>query len=506
VTVSSVVSHEAKVLADHALPPLLATAKAVPHLRNSHGAFEVRPLSMQAPGLHAAASTLGASKQRLAALPHSELRQVEHGRERLVALLSELETRARGLAVAATIGPDVLGLNGSRRYLIAVQNNAEARASGGIVGAYGLLRIDAGTPVLEKFGTDRDLRPVTRNVIDLGPEWARRYNELGAARDWREVTATPDFPTAAKVMLSLWAATHSGQRVDGVLSIDPPGLADLLQATGPLTGKEGARLASATFVQRALSDAYRLFPDKARRSAVLSEDAETVFQALTGGAGEAMALGERLGHAVVTGHLKFYASRSPLQAQLALTAIAGALPTTSAPYLSVITQNANNDKLSFYLRRDIAYKGAVLADQLDFGDGRGPQPQEVATITVRLHNTAPPSGLPDYVAPPTDLSTGKQIPRGRMKVAVSVYLGRYGQLDGATLDGTRVDLTSQTEQGMAVFTTAVEIDPGRSMTLVLRVRQPTQVGAALLAVQQPLVAADNLAIARRDVLVAVPLR
>ncbi len=498
--VTAGVSREARLLTDHALPQLVAAAKVLPQLRDHSGRIDVATLGAQAPGLRDAASTLLASQLRLSRLPHSRVRQLDRGLQQLDALLADLEGRTRGLAVAATVGPDVLGFDGTRHYLVAVQNNAEARASGGIVGAYGLLRVVGGQAVLEKFGPDSDLRQVPRNVVDLGPEWRRRYDELGAARDWREVTATPDFPSAAKVMLSLWAATHSGQVLDGVLSVDPPGLADILQATGPLAAKDGSRLAADSVVQHTLSDAYRLFPDKTRRSAVLSHDAETVFAALTTGAGDTLSLGERLGHAAQTGHLKFYASRPLVQDELATTTVAGALPTTAAPYLSVVTQDGNNDKLSYYLRRDISYDGTVLADELDFGDGRGPQPQELATVTVRLRNTAPGSGLPDYVAPRTDLSTGRPIPPGRMRVAVSVYLGRNGQLEAATVDGTPRGLTSQTEQGMAVFTTAVDIDPGSSTTLVLRVRQPTRVGQPLLVVQQPLVIPDTLVVRRRDVL------
>ena len=381
-----------------------------------------------------------------------------------------------------------------------MQNNAEARASGGIVGAYGLLSVRNGKPVLETFGPDNELPNLTHNVVDFGDEWRRRYDLLGAARDWREVTATPDFPTAAKTMLALWAATHRGQQLDGVLSIDPPGLADILEATGPLPSTTGGQLTYKNVVARTLSDAYRLFPEKAQRSEVLSDDAEATFKALTAGAGDTMVLGERMGHAVLGGHLKFFVTRPELQSQLETTAVASALPVLAAPYLSVITQAGNADKLSYYLRREITYQGTILASQLDFGSGKGPQPQEAARVTIRLRNTAPAAGLPDYVAPAVDWSTHQPIPRGRMRVAVSVYLGRYGQLDAATLDGERISVTSETEKGMAVLSTAVDIDPGGTATLVFNVLQPTTIGRDLLVLQQPLVVPDQLTVIRRDVL------
>lgn len=495
-----VLSHESALLTTNALPSFIGTAKSVPHLRSPRGTVDITPLRGQQAGLRVAAQTLTTSVERVSALAPCRVSQVERGRTRFIALLGELAGRARGLAVAAAVGPDVMGFEGDRRYLVTVQNNAEARASGGIVGAYGLLSVRNGKPVLETFGPDTELRGVPRNAIDLGDEWRRRYDLLGSARDWREVTATPDFPTAGKMMLALWATTHGGQQLDGVLSIDPPGLADILEATGPLPSTTGGPLTYQNVVARTLSDAYRLFPDKAKRSEVLSDDAEATFKALTAGAGDSLVLGERMGHAVLGGHLKLYLTRTELQNQLETTAVASALPATASPYLSVITQDGNNDKLSYYLRRDVGYRGSILASQLDFGSGKGPEPQEAGVVTVRLHNTAPASGLPDYVAPATNLATGKAIPRGRMRVSVSIYLGRYGLLESAALDGKPIDITSETEQGMAVLTTAVDIDPGGTVTLVFNVVQPTQIGHSLLVLQQPLVVADNLLVSRRDVL------
>jgi hypothetical protein len=504
--VTSGVSSAAATLTRGGLPSLVGAAKTVPHLRRSDGGIDLAALSAIARPLRDAAKVVEQVRARVAVLPHSRFGPVNNARVKLEDQLDNVVSRTQALVVTATSGPSMLGFDGSRRYLVAVQNNAEARASGGIVGAYGVLRFDAGKPVLEYFKPDTDLRQSTANVVDFGPEWRRRYDVLGAGRDWREVTATPDFPTAAATMLALWKATHAGEQLDGVISVDPPALAAVLEAIGPVTTSDGRVLNAPTFVQSTLSDAYARFPDKAQRSAVLSDNARSIFQALTQGAGAPLALGERLGHAVVTGHLKVYSADGASEAMVRTTAAGGALPVTQQPYLSVVTQDGNADKLAYYLRRDVTYDGTVLGQRLDFGDGRGPQPQELATITVRLHNTAPASGLPDYVAPAVNLATGAAIPRGQMRVAVSVYLGRSGQLEGAALDGRPISMSSETEQGMAVFTTAVDIDPGSSTALVLRVRQPTHVGQSLLVVQQPLVTSDNLVVRRRDVLGSIPLK
>jgi hypothetical protein len=269
---------------------------------------------------------------------------------------------------------------------------------------------------------------------------------------------------------------------------------------------DGTTISADTVVKQTLVDAYALYTDKERRSAVLTEDARSVFAALTHGTGGTLVLGERLGHAVVTGHLKFYSAHLAVQARLVTTAVAGALPVEAAPYLSVITQAGNNDKLSYYLRRDVTYVGHLLTTEQDFGDGKGPQPQESGVLTITLRNTAPASGLPDYVAPGTDATTGEAIPRGRVRLSVSVYLGRSGQLLSGAVDGKPRPFGSETERGLAVLTTPVEIPAGGTVTLRLNVLQPAHIGQSLFLVQQPLVSDDTVSVTRRDDLTGLSLK
>ncbi len=301
------------------------------------------------------------------------------------------------------------------------------------------------------------------------------------------------------MLLGLARATR-GQVLDGVVSVDPVALADVLAAVGPQRTSDGRTVTADDAVALLLQDAYARYPDKDARSAVLTSTARAVFTAVAGGAGEPAVLAERLGHAVATGHLKVYSRVPDEQAAIATTDLAGALRTGAAPYLQVVTQDAGASKLSYYLRRTVTYDG-VLADRLlDLGDGRGPQPVEEATVRVTLTNTAPASGLPAYVTLREDLPGGRAPVPGRSNTLVSVYLGRGGQLLGATLGGEPVAVSSETEQGLAVLTTALQLDPGASRTLELRVRQPAAPGDRLVYVQQPLVVADTVQVTRRDAL------
>jgi hypothetical protein len=370
-----------------------------------------------------------------------------------------------------------------------VQNNGESRASGGIVGAFGILTLDRGRPTLGPFHADTDLRPVFHDAVDLGAEWRQRYHFLGQGRDWREVTASPDFPTVATEMLGIWAGTHNGQQLDGVLSLDPVSLSDVLQATGPVVDSEGAVLRASTFVKYALSDAYALYPDKKRRTEALANAAQAVFSAVVRGRGPSAVLAERLGNAVLTRHLALFSRHPDEQRLLMATRVAQPVPVDSAPLVGVMTQEASGTKLAYYLRRRISYSGEPVSTAVDLG--LGPEPVQRAVLTITLTNTAPASGLPSYVAPSTDFATGRPVRPGTWRVAVSTYLGRRGVLEGMTVDGKAVSVTAETEKGLSVLSTAVVLQPGESRTLVLSIMQPAAPGAPLQLLSQPLAFPDS---------------
>lgn len=490
------VSQAVRDVAEGSLPTLVSAAKQVTALRGPDGRLDTRRLEHDRAALHGAVRTIDVAREVVAALPHSRFGAVETNRTRFETELDHLHDRATALDVVASTGSSLLGYHGSRRYLVAVQNTAEARALGGIVGAYVVLTFVDGKATVESSGSDIDLENVDRDVVDLGAEWRTRYEGLGAARDWREVTLTPDFPTAGKTMVALWHATQHGDSVDGVMSVDPEALASLLRATGPVATPRGTVLAAESFAKLTLSDVYRQYPDKKQRSAVFAEYVDTIFKAFTRGTGSAGSLAASFGDAISGGHLRLYSATPGEQAALARTPVAGALPVRAAPLFGVITQEATGDKLSYYLRREISYASPSPVTSVDFGDGKGPQAVEAATVRVTLRNTAPAEGLPSYVAPSTDFTTHKPLRPGRARVFVSIYLGRGGQLQEAQLDGRPVSLAAETEQGLAVLSTYVWLDPGASTTLALRVLQPGGTSPALTLLQQPTAAADSLDIDR----------
>ena len=453
------------------------------------GRFDPAPFRRLRGPLERSTALLEAARRGLREAPPSHIAALSGPRRQLDDGLTRLSTSLTEARVAATVVPALV--TGDRRFLLAVQNNAEPRATGGLLGAYGLLRVHDGALSLVRIGADNDLHDSDRPVVELGPEYDARYARFDTTSVWRSANLTPDAPTAGRILSRLWQHQF-GQPVDGVVFLDPVALAELLRATGPVTLSGGTRLTAANAVQVLLVDAYRTFSSRqdAERNSYLQEAARSVVQRLTQPGLRTAKVLQSIAKAAGSGHLQVVATDPQVEAQLVQARFGGALR-ADGPYLSVVTQDAGGSKLGVYLHRDVTYTGTPTGEATDLG--HGPEVEEDATVTVTLTNAAP-TGLPPYVtARPDD----PRAPVGQAKYWVSVYLGQDGTLLGATLDGRRRALTTGTEQGLAVFSTFVTIDGGASRVLRLHVRQPARPGQPMTYRQQPLLRPDSLVV-RRD--------
>lgn len=134
----------------------------------------------------------------------------------------------------------VLGRDGNRLYLIAAQNTAEMRATGGFPGAIGLLTIRNGKVSVDNFGTpfDRLMDKGDASYAVTAVEWGVSRGQLLYPRD---AGYLPDF-TRAAWMWDRAFGLKNGIWVDGVISLTPAMVQYVLQVTGPITLDDGTVL------------------------------------------------------------------------------------------------------------------------------------------------------------------------------------------------------------------------------------------------------------------------
>jgi hypothetical protein len=467
------------------LPPLLAVSDQPAWT----GRVDPAPFRRLQRPLASADARLEAARRKLRAAPHSGLAQLGTPRRQLDDGLSRLAVSVGEARVAADVLPPLV--SGDKRFLLAVQNNAEPRATGGLLGAYGLLRVHDGAFSLTRVGSNNDLHDPAAPVVHLGEEYDERYARFSTTSTWRSANLTPDAPSAGRILTALWQQQF-GERLDGVLLVDPVALADLLGATGPVPLEDGVWITEKTAVRVLLVDAYRRFPAArdAERNAYLQQAARRVVQRLATGGLDGRKVLQRVSHAAASGHLQVVATDPGLEAQLRRSRVGGALA-ADGPFLSVVTQDVGGSKLGAYLQRSVTYTARPTGAATDLGTG--PHLEEDGVVSVALTNAAP-TGLPPYVTARAD-DPGS--PAGQAKYWLSVYLGAEGTLLDATLDGKPVSVETGTDEGLSVLSVFLTVDRGATRTLRLHVRQPSRPGQPLTYRQQPLLRPDELVVRRQ---------
>jgi hypothetical protein len=470
------------------LGPLVSAA---PSSTTWTGQADLAALRRTATPLATADARLTDARRRLDRLPEGRVRQLGRARADLSLSLAALAVDVRDAAVAAKVLPALLGADHPTHLLLVAQNQAEERATGGLIGSYALLTATDGRIRLTRSGADTELQDASSPVADLGPDFTARYGVAQAASTWRSANLTPDVPSAGAILAGL-SAQQLGQHVDAVVLVDTVALSRVLSATGPVDVPGLGTMTSDNAVPLLLKEAYARFAspaDQTARKQVLSKALDQVVLRLQQPVGGQLA--RQLAKATASGHVQVFATDATVERELLRSRIGGALP-GHGPFLSVVTQDVGGSKLDYYLHRAVEYDAMPSPIAVDLG--AGPETVEDGTVTLRLRNDAPASGLPAYVTTRADDPRAR--PVGQLKSWVSVYLGPRATYSKATLDGRDIALSSQVEGGLSVFSSFVTIDPGQTVTLVLAFQQPAGTRSVLLWRQQPRLEPDALVVRR----------
>lgn len=242
---------------DEGLVPLTKTLEANPpdSLISADRRINVAAVTQLLDAVQDAAPSMQKCADVAESLPEMHIEQlrsvVEPAKEKLTTINATFQKAA---ALAPVAGP-VLGANGNRTYLIAAQNSAELRSSGGFPGSMGTLEIRDGEIILNDFAKVYDVLTDTNpSSVSITDE---EYALFGAASmDCpRDAGIDPDFTRVA----SIWAASYEERNVahlDGVISITPSVVQDILAIVGPVTLSDGTELTGSNATKVLQSDIY----------------------------------------------------------------------------------------------------------------------------------------------------------------------------------------------------------------------------------------------------------
>lgn len=349
--------------------------------------------------------------------------------------------------------PGLFGEDRPRRYLLAFQAPGEARATGGLIGFFGVLLADEGTLNLERVASVKELSWADANAPAVEPpeKWfGNNYGPQNALRQVQQVNVSPNFPVVAETLLRMYQQT-AGQNLDGVIAMDPVALADLLPAVGPIRGPGLDQDITDENVEDVIMyDSYFEFSDSEQNrflAGLLQDFWDTIGSAEV----DAAALATGIGEAVATQHFKLYSRDEKQQEALSGLGVHGHYDTAGKNLQMVFHNNYGENKIDYYMHREIDTNVRLAQG----GDAR-------ITTSVTLTNESPNSP-PSYFL---GRNRGGDAP-GLNRMYLNFLLPK-----GAEVHSFRPDANSGTtspllfeDTGHPVVWDYIEVQPGETKTV-----------------------------------------
>ncbi len=384
-------------------------------LRISNGAVDVGALSAMATPLADLEQTLEATLAELDAERSVWiLAPLDNELEVIREDLGEALPATRQAAAAARHAPPLLGADGPRTYAVMFLNPSTARPLGGTAEAIAQIRVNNGLATV--IG---EAQPVP------------------TAEQWTEAL---DLPAALDAYQS-----GTGASVDGLLVVDPAGLAALLEITGPITTSfTGNRTFSAQDIETFLligqfdtTQNPELESDRARSELLGEIVGRALLEVVTSDIGTQSALVDVIGPAARAGHLRFTSTDSEEAVFLAGTFLNGELPSLAnrTDVLAVLHSQPSTENTDPFLQRDVRYDVQIDPDN---GALR-------SVLEISVANSGPRRSAPTLsILTPWNVD----------------------ETSGVTLNGRSVRIrSSASDDGLQRHELDVSIEPNTSLTL-----------------------------------------
>lgn len=461
---------ESVVAVADAAGPLLETARLASEtgLRDDSGRIDLERLRAVPAHLEAVATATETATTRLAQIDTDTL--IAPLADGLMQARAELTGLPASLRAAGTyVGrvPALLGADGPRTWLVMLQNVAEARGTGGLLGAYVLLRADDGRVEVIKADTNNSLQPYPIPQTGLPADFASLWG--ADATQWASFNLTLHFPYAAQLASNGMA--ERGTPIDGVIALDQRVVAALITATGPVSSDQ-VTIDGTSAYDYLTSGIYIDFPDPARKDAVTLDLLTATMERAIGGEVDLGALAGALPATVSQGRIRMWSAVDDEQEWIAESILGGVVPTVPGPFIGVAFNNGAGNKMDAFVRGEVSYAVGRCVDA----------PEQQSQVAVRLTLDAPP-GLPDYVTLRLDDPAAEP---NSTRMLVHVYGPKGAFVNDARVNGEPAPIFGGEERGRPVWGFEVPVLNGATSELVVDLIEPSRPNRPALVMVTPM--------------------
>ena len=203
----------------------------------SDGAIDLDRLEQVAPRVDTVLANLAAAEANLEAMQTNGMwtGQLNDVRNQALAEMEPVQTAVEVLVDIAPVLPQTLGGDGPRRYLIAIGNQAEMRASFGAPLSLLMVEFDDGRisiPIKGQTSTEL-FPPLNARVQWFGPAFNPFFIGNQRNRPFVVTNTHPNMLFSAQEMAGAWLGGNY-PAVDGIIAMDLTAIAAVLEATGPI--------------------------------------------------------------------------------------------------------------------------------------------------------------------------------------------------------------------------------------------------------------------------------
>lgn len=367
-----------------------------------------------------------------------------------VASYTNLVSKAQAISILL---PEMVAIEGSKSYLVLLQNNMELRPGGGFIGSFAKVSFEGGKlknlDVNDIYAIDGNLNIQVEPPKEIKEDLGQKYWFL------RDSNWESDFPTSARQ--AEWFYTkETGERVEGVVALDVSAIEELLGAIGPLDLADyNEKITADNLFEKAISHAeLSFFPGSQAKKSFITALTNQLFNKIfflpqNNWAGIIAALGKGLDEK----HISIYLNDTKLFSYLAAERWIHDLPrqpkiqtptelAQTKDFLSVVEANLGANKVNYYLDRSY---------QLETVVGKDGEIQH--TLRIGYTNKSPSEAFPG----------------GKYKNRMRIYLPFGSKLTKASWgesDVTR-DVTSFVDYGRSGYSMLLELLPKEQKNLVL---------------------------------------
>jgi len=400
--------------------------------------------------------------------------------QKIQASIPVIENDFKALSSISEIFLEILGQNASKRYLFLFQNNRELRPTGGFIGALALMDIYQGN--IENLevpgGGSYDIAGQLKEKI-LAPKPLHLVNPYWNIQD---ANWFPDFQTSAQKIMWFFER-GGGATVDGVITLTPTVIEDLLKIVGQIdmTENYGVRVTDENFVREAQTWAEITYNKEENKPKKFIADLlplllEKISHISSDNLLNTLA---SFNKALIEKQMLLYFADAELENKIVNLGWAGEIKNTSRDYLMAVSTNIGGGKTDAVIDQLINHQAEIMADG-----------SIIDTVEVtRIHRGDPDNEwegkrnvdyIRFYVPEGSQLleATGfEKIPSYRYKIpdesAVRDQLLDDVEKNSIIEEKTETRITH--EFGKTVFGNWIGVGPGESSTALIKYKLPFKI-------------------------------